>query len=185
MPTRSRFSQWWLPLAAVAIATAVSAVPAEAQFISTRSGRTDPLPYKQILSIDPVRLIGFGSFAADYERRVTQSGTVGVSVATYSPDDDSYLAIEGKGRYYVTGRAFDGLSVVASSGLMRMVEDSTDVKEYAFGIGFGADYQMLIGAEERVALTVGGGATRLFLLEDPTPFKRVLLTWRLSAGWGF
>jgi hypothetical protein len=166
------------------LATMFLPAAASAQF-ATRTERAAPVAYDQILSINPLLLVFQGYVSADYERRLATSTTLGLSLSSFDLSDANYLAIEAKARYYVTGRAFDGVSIGAVSGLVRLSEDSTNVKDYALSIGFNAERQWLVGTEERLALTAGLGATRLFFAEDRPAFRQVLPILRLSIGWGF
>ncbi len=172
--------------ALVALAAAVL-LPSvgSAQLIGTSARTSSPVGYSTIVSLNPVLLIARGGLSLDIERRVATSNTLGASVSSFDWGDASYLTIEARGRYYVTGRAFDGLSIGVVGGLVRLREDSTNVKDYGMNIGFTLDQQWLAGAEERVALTLGLGATRVFFAEDRPSFKSVLPIFRASIGWGF
>ena len=170
-------------LAAVALLLATTAMPLAAQ-----GSRADlpPVQHPHIFSINPLLLVFGGVLSADYEQRVTSSSTLGASFSTYNLTGADYLTIEARGRYYVSGRALDGLSVGALVGLVRMRdEDQSDVRDYAMNIGFTAEQQWLLGVEERVAISAGVGASRTFFSEDREPFRKILPVLRLSAGWGF
>jgi hypothetical protein len=164
---------------ALALLTPLLTAPVQAQPLA-------PVPRARIVSINPILLVFGGIVAADYEQRVSTSNTLGVSLSSFSWSDADYLSIEARGRYYVSGRALDGLSVGVVAGLVRLrADDSSRVTDYAMNVGFLGEHQWLLGMEERVAVSAGVGATRLFFNEDRDPFRRVLPIFRLSVGWGF
>ncbi len=145
-----------------------------------------PVGHSRIISVNPLLLIFAGIVSLDYEQRVTSSTSLGGSISSFGYSDTDYLSLEARGRYYVSGRALDGLSVGAVLGLVRLqAQDSTDLRDYAMNLGFTLEQQWLLGVDERVALTAGAGASRLFFSEDRDPFSRVLPILRLSIGWGF
>lgn len=144
-----------------------------------------PVPFSHIVSLNPVLLVFKGLVSADYEQRLASSTTLGASIARLSFSKADYLTLEARGRYYVSGRAFDGVAVGAVVGVVRLNEDSSNVTSAAMNVGFTVERQWLLGTDERVALTAGGGATRLFFAEDRPSFRSVLPILRLSIGWGF
>jgi hypothetical protein len=165
------------------VAAAFFSRPASAQIVPEL---LPPVEHPRVISVNPLLLIFSGIVSLDYEQRVTSNSTLGASVSSFGYSDADYLSLEARGRYYVKGRALDGLSVGTVVGLVRMqAQDSTDLRQYAMNIGFTVEQQWLLGVDERVALTAGGGASRLFFSEDRDPFRRVLPTLRLSLGWGF
>lgn len=145
-----------------------------------------PVAHSRIVSVNPLLLIFAGIVSLDYEQRVTSSATLGGSISSFGYADTDYLSLEARGRYYVSGRALEGLSVGTVLGLVRLqAQDSTDLRDYAMNVGFTVEQQWLLGVDERVALAAGAGASRLFFNEDRDPFRRVLPILRLSIGWGF
>jgi hypothetical protein len=168
-------------LAALTIMTAAApSASAQDAFVDVA-----PVPYSHIISLNPVLLVFQGIISADYEQRVGPSTTLGASLSRFGFSKADYLTLEARGRYYVSGRAFDGVAVGAVVGVVRLTEDSTRVNGSAMNVGFTVERQWLLGTDERVALTAGGGATRLFFAEDRPAFRSVLPILRLSIGWGF
>ncbi len=170
------------------LATAVLLLVSSAMPLASQASRADlpPVLHPRIFSINPLLLVFGGVVSADYEQRLTSSSTLGASFATYNLTGADYLTIEARGRYYVSGRALDGLSVGALAGLVRMRdEDDSSLRDYAMNVGFTVEQQWLLGVEERVAISAGAGAARTFFHEDRAPFRRILPVLRLSAGWGF
>ena len=144
-----------------------------------------PVSHSRIVSINPLFLVFLGTISADYEQRVAQSVTLGASVSSFSLSKADYLTVEGKARYYLSGRALDGVSIGASLGAVSLRADESDASGTAAVIGFLGERQWLVGPEERLALTAGVGASRLFFGPDDRAFRTVLPSVRLSIGWGF
>jgi hypothetical protein len=146
----------------------------------------EPVGFSRIVSVNPVLLVVRGSLAADIEQRVGPSVTLGASFANFNFSKADYLTLEGRARYYVSGRALDGIAVGTVLGFVRLSEDADDGENsVGMNLGFTGERQWLLGAEERVAVTVGAGATRIFFAEDRPAFRSVLPILRLSVGWGF
>ncbi len=169
------------------ITSALLAIACVGSAASAQDAFTDvtPVPYSRIVSLNPVLLVFQGIISADYEQRLAGSTTLGASLSSFSFSKADYLTLEGRARYYVTGRAFDGIAVGAVAGVVRLTEDSSRVTSTAMNLGFTLERQWLLGIDERVALTAGAGATRLFFAEDRPAFRSVLPILRLSIGWGF
>ncbi len=161
-------------------------VAASPSLAAAQSFSDEPVGFSRIVSVNPVLLVVRGSLAADIEQRVGPSVSLGASFASFNFSKADYLTLEGRARYYVSGRALDGVSVGAVLGFVRLSEDA-DNGENSVGmnLGFTGERQWLLGAEERVAVTAGAGATRIFFAEDRPAFRAVLPILRLSIGWGF
>jgi hypothetical protein len=170
-------------LATVALAIAATLAPRTSGAQSLRT--TAPVPFDNIVSVNPVLLVFSGIVSADYERRIAPGTTLGASLSSFSLSDANYLTVEGRARYYIEGRALEGFSVGGVLGYVRLRDDSTRATSNALNIGFTGERQWLLGVDERLALTAGLGATRIFLAEDRPPFRKVLPVLRLSVGWGF
>jgi hypothetical protein len=167
-----------------ALGVALSTAPAAAQTFGG-SGELPPVPYSRIVSINPLLLVFLGNISADLEQRVAPSVSLGLSVASFDLSKANYLTVEGKARYYLSGRTFDGVAVSASLGVVSMSADDTDETSTAMSIGFGAEQQWLVGPEERLSLVAGLGASRLFFKNDSDTFRTILPSLRLAIGWGF
>lgn len=148
-------------------------------------GPIEAVFHDRILSVNPLLLVFLGYVSLDYEQSISDATTLGASLSSFDYSDASYLTLEAKGRYYVGGRALDGLSVGGLLGLVRMSADETDETSLALGIGFMVEHQWLLGVDERLAVTAGGGGTRLFLGSDSDAFSSVVPAVRLSLGWAF
>ncbi len=145
----------------------------------------EPVFHDRIVSINPLLLVFFGYVSMDYEQRVAESTSLGVSVSSFSLSDASYITAEAKGRYYVGGRALDGLSIGMVTGFTRLRDDETKHTSGALNIGFKVENQWLLGVDERMALTAGVGGSRLFFADDLDSFRTVIPIIRLSLGWAF
>jgi hypothetical protein len=175
-PVRARV----LGLLAVSLAFAPSSASAQ-----TSRADLPPVAHSRIVSVNPLLLVFVGSISADYEQRVASSVSLGASVSSFDLSKANYFTVEGRARYYLSGRALDGFAVGASLGVVNMSADETDETQTGMSIGFTAEHQWLVGPEERLALTIGAGASRLFGTGESDVFKTVLPSLRLSLGWGF
>lgn len=167
------------------IATAFGLAGIAGSAASAQDSFQTPVPYQRIVSLNPLLLVFQGIISADYEQRLASSTTLGVSLSSYSLSKAEYLTLEGRARYYVTGRAFDGIAVGAVAGIVRLDEKKSDENSVAMNLGFTVERQWLLGADERVAIAAGAGASRLFFHEDRPAYRNVLPILRLSVGWGF
>ncbi len=166
------------------LALALAVAPASA---AAQSSRADlpPVGHSRILSVNPLLLVFVGSISADYEQRVASSVSLGASVSSFDLSKANYFTVEGRARYYLSGRALDGFAVGTSLGVVNMSADDTTETATGLSIGFTVEHQWLVGPEERLALAAGAGASRLFGTGDSDVFKTVLPSLRLSLGWGF
>ena len=143
---------------------ALSLIGASAVF-AQEATRT-PVPHNQVLSANPFGLM-FEWFNADYERKINESSTWGLSGSFLSLGDDTdYLNTQMAYRYYPQGAALTGFYLGGKGGVHRAgVEDDS---ELLFGLGFELGYNWLLGARRNVSVGIGAGATRLFggVLED-------------------
>lgn len=150
-------------------------------------------PKNQVLSINPLVLI-FGGVSGEYERRVGAGTAVALGLSYYTFDDADYLSVEGKYRFYPSGEALRGFSVAGTGGFSHVGDDSacegifddcTDSGN-ALTVGVELNYQWLLGRERNFAVTLGGGAKRLFFLGDEVEDASVgVPTLRLSIGYAF
>lgn len=171
-------------LLALALA-AVFLVPASVQ---AQAGAAHE--YDRIASLNPLALVVLGLVSAEYEAVLGEDTSWGVSAEYFNWRDRSYISLDGKLRYYVSGRNLEGLSVGALAGFTWLGRDDEGEDEVsrrsgsAVGLGFVAENQWLLGADERLAVTLGGGGKRLFFLRD-VEAQSVLPVVRLSLGWAF
>ncbi|TVR61471.1 MAG: hypothetical protein EA422_12530 [Gemmatimonadales bacterium] len=154
------------------------------------TSRVHRIGHERVLSINPVALVALGLFSMDYEQRLGDDTTWGMSLSYFDWRDRNYLSLDGKFRYYFGGDGLDGMSAGFILGMNRAGRDSEDEDEVsrrsgaAVGLGFVVEQQWLVGSGERFAVTLGGGGKRLFFLRD-VGAQRALPTVRLSIGWAF
>jgi hypothetical protein len=125
-----------------------------------QDGTRVPVPHDQVLSANPFGLM-FEWFNADYERKINEGSTWGVSGSYLSIGGDAdYLNVQATYRFYPQGAALSGFYLGGKGGL-----HSVDVAASSgrfFGLGFELGYNWLLGAKKNVSIGMGAGATRLF-----------------------
>jgi hypothetical protein len=97
-----------------------------------------------------------------------------------------------KFRYYPQGTALQGFSFGASLGFAKVTgEDNsttpTEVSESVGTFGVLLEYQWLLGAKKKFAVTLGAGAKKLMLDEDDFTSEVIAAypTARVSVGFAF
>ena len=173
-------------LAAAAVALTLS-LPAGVQ-------AQEATPKNQVLSINPLVLI-FGGVSGEFERRVGTGTSVAAGLSYYTFDDADYLSVEGKYRFYPSGEALRGFSVAGTGGYTHVGDDDACDDSFfddctdsgnALTVGVELNYQWLLGRERNFAVTLGGGAKRLFFLGDEVTDASIgVPTLRLSIGYAF
>jgi hypothetical protein len=141
--------------------------------------------YSRIISVNPIALVILGSISVEYEHAFDVNNSWGVSASYHEWSDWTYAALDGKFRYYLQGRALEGLSVGFLVGASRGRDDESDDSGTAVAVGFMVEHQWLLGDDERLAVTVGGGGKRLAYVDHLPGAPRGLPTIRLSLGWAF
>jgi hypothetical protein len=142
-------------------ALAVSS-PALAQDTGTRT----PVEHKQIITANPIGIV-FGWFNAEYERKVSETTTWGVSGSNFQgfDSDFSYSNISAIARYYPQGAALTGFFVGGKLGVHHISDDydfGDDDSATAVGVGVDVGYNWLVGKDRKFVISIGMGATRLF-----------------------
>lgn len=166
------------------------ASPAFAQGSSTMT----PVDRKQTLSTSPIAdMLGF--INGEFQRKVTEDVTIGVSAGTLEVDDDDYSNGMAFGRYFPQGAALTGFFIGGRVGAHRISYDTfefdptrfqSDVirkseTRAAFGIDVG--YEWLLGSKRNVLIGVGLGALRILGTDDNFPVA--FPTARLNVGFAF
>ena len=147
------------------------------------SGQT--ATYSQVISANPFGLILLPWYNGEYERRVTERVTMGLSGSRLPWGDGSgFYSVNTALRYYPNGQAFRGFYlgprvgvfwVLQEQGVVGMDEDSGP----HLGLGFELGYAWLLGSERHLSISIGGGATRVFN-GGPIPVLRLV-----NVGWAF
>lgn len=185
----SRFSAHCVSvLASLALATVIPVGSAISAQVASAQPRT------QIVSISPLSLI-FGLLSVEYERKLSSASALGASGSFYRTDAFSYTSAEGKYRYYPDGKALEGFAISGSGGLTRVGtrgdfgafgETVDNESATAVTVGAAVDYQWLLGAQKKFAITLGLGARRLIFLGDGIDGAALTLpTARISIGRAF
>jgi hypothetical protein len=139
------------------LGVALASAPAHAQ----TEGTTTPVPHHQTISANPFGLM-FEWYNGEYERKVGERSTVGVSASGFALDDGDadYVNVAAFYRFYPQRAALSGFYIGGRGGVHH-VESGGDAGEY-FGLGFELGYTWLLGADRHFAVSIGAGATRLF-----------------------
>lgn len=114
---------------------------------------------QQQISANPFGLL-LGLFNAEFERRVSDSATVGLGASFFEADDDDYVNGDVFFRFYPSGRPLEGWAFGVKAGAT-----SVDSETY-FGFGFDANWSWLLGKNDNVYVGVGFGLKRLFGTRD-------------------
>lgn len=130
---------------------------------------------KAVLSTNPILFV-FTWYGLELEFAPSQHTTIGVTGSYFQLKDqtedddpfdikydDTYVYGNAFLRYYPVS-SFKGFFIGAKMGIYQLTHESESVKEEgtAYGLGIDIGYGWLLGAEQRVAVSIGIGASRLF-----------------------
>ncbi|MGD2121989.1 MAG: DUF3575 domain-containing protein [Gemmatimonadota bacterium] len=134
-------------------------IPAKSR--AQEPGSRVPVPHQQALTANPFLLL-FEWFNIEYERKVSEAGTLGFTASGFSFDDgdETYRGFSGFYRYYPQGAALSGFSLGGRLGYHRVSDDDDDGDAFALGVDLG--YSWLMGSKRNFYIGIGIGATRLF-----------------------
>ena len=180
--------------AVVALAAAAPTLPAQ-----LNAPLASPLPFPPNRASVNLLGIPFGIGSAEYERFTTEEISFGAAAGI---DENAEKWLEGKVRYYPSGRGARGLAVGMSAGVAQIraytssdcfivCEEANGPLGTGFTIGAVLDYSWLLGRRERFYVGTGIGAKRVFGLRDEeTPdgtesYREVLPSFRLQTGFVF
>jgi hypothetical protein len=141
------------------VVTLLCAVP-----VSAQNATPVPVSHNQTVSANPFGLV-FGWFNAEYERKLTPSTTWGVSGSFFDFDDFEYRNGNALLRHYPQGAALKGFFLGARGGVYHVGHDDGGIDDddaTFFGAGFELGYTWLMGRTQRVGVSLGAGANRLF-----------------------
>lgn len=161
---------------------------------AAQSAAVEPTP-KNIISIQPLSAM-FEILSAEYERKGGTTWSWGLGVTAFSPDDDDdttvdpeYNSGDVKFRYYPQGKALQGFSFGGSVGYAKVSEETgtATTSESVGTFGVLLEYQWLLGAKKKFAVTLGAGAKKLMLDEDEftSDVLAAYPTARVSVGFAF
>ena len=145
----------------------------------------DSADYRQVLSANPLGLILLPWYNGEYERKVTERVTLGLSGSRLPwGDGGGFYSVNTAFRYYPNGTTFKGLYLGPRIGLfwVSQGQDVVGIEEDRgphLGLGFELGYAWLLGSEQHLSMSIGGGATRV-LNGEPIPVLRLV-----NVGWAF
>jgi hypothetical protein len=167
-------------LSLFAVAVIVLALAANTAY--AQEGTRTPVVHKQVISANPFLLM-FKWFNMEYERKINESNTWGLSSSFFSlGDDEDYANAQLNYRFYPQNASLTGFYLGARGGYHHVDEGRNDGQ--FFGLGFDLGYNWLFGATRRVSFGLGAGASRLFggELEDAA---LTVPTLRVNVGFAF
>ena len=145
----------------------------------------DSVDYRQVLSANPLGLILLPWYNGEYERKVTEGVTLGLSGSRLPwGDGGGFYSVNTAFRYYPNGTTFKGFYLGPRIGLfwVSQGQDVVGIEEDRgphLGLGFELGYAWLLGSEQHLSMSIGGGATRV-LNGEPIPVLRLV-----NVGWAF
>lgn len=178
---------------AVALAClALAPAPAFGQDTGTRI----PVAHRQTLSTSPVADI-LGFINGEYQRKITESSTIGVSAGTLEIDDDRYTNGMLFGRYFPQGAALTGFFIGGRVGVHRISYDTFSYQpgdpfpierresDTRAAIGIDVGYEWLLGAKRNVLIGIGAGGMRVIGDDGDDNILVAFPTARLNVGFAF
>ena len=151
--------------------------------------------YSQVVSANPFGAILLPWYNGEYERRITESITLGLSGSRLPwGDGGGFYSVGAALRYYPNATAFRGFFLGPRIGMYWVVQDQDvevesreqwvdvdqdDSWQLGLGIGFELGKAWLLGSERHLSISIGFGATRV--LNGPIiPVLRLV-----NVGWAF
>ncbi len=134
----------------------------------------------QAITTNPT-FLQFGWFNAEYERTLTPASTWGASYSRFSPGGQSaggYRGVKAVWRYYTKGTALEGKWLGIRAGRSRLWDQSI-ATSYSL-VGFEMGYSEAFGPSQRIIMSLGLGASRLF--GGPEDFPKVFPSLRANIG---
>ena len=145
--------------------------------------------YNQVISANPFGLILVPWYNGEYERKVAERATIGLSGSRLPWGDGSgFYSLNMALRYYPNGKAFRGFylgpRIGVFWGLAPVSQEENGIGTHEdrgphLGFGFELGHAWLVGLEQHLSISIGGGATRVFNGE-PIPVLRLV-----NVGWAF
>lgn len=160
------------------------------------TGTKVPVDHKQTLSTSPIADI-LGFINGEYQRKLTEASTIGVSAGTMEFDDDRYTNGMVFGRYFPQGAALTGFFIGGRIGFHRISYDTFDFdpvtfqsiqrrrKETRGAIGIDVGYEWLLGSKRNVLIGLGGGGMRLLGGDEDNDIVVAFPTGRVNVGFAF
>jgi hypothetical protein len=148
---------------------------------------------RQYIAANPVALV-FETLLAEYERGVSRSVSVGVSTTILNwAEELSWFSVDAKVRYYPNERVLRGFSIgglvgfsnVATTLWYEDVSPEASQRYEAFSTGITADYNWLMGGNDRFVVGTGIGGKRLWGIDSDAKVVRAHPIVRFSVGFSF
>ena len=108
-------------------------------------------------------------YNAEYERKATERGTIGLSGSRLPWGDGSgFYSLNMALRYYLNGNAFRGFDLGPRVGVFWVSQEEDDIgtdedRGPHLGLGFELGYAWLVGSERHLSISIGAGAPRIGL----------------------
>ncbi len=141
----------------VVLALLIFMVPPTIQ-AQAQEGVREPVSHDHVISGSPLILLA-GWFNAEYERKVAENLTVGISGGWIDLDEDDYTSVSGFLRFYPQDAAFTGFYLGGRTGVHKVAE--REESHTALGIGVDVGFAWLLGPGRSFYVGLGIGATRL------------------------
>ena len=141
--------------------------------------------HNQVLSTNPFGLILLPWYNGEYERKVSERVTLGLSGSRLPwGNGNGFYSFNTALRYYPGGTIFRGFYLGPRIGLFWVsqeqdVVDSDEDLGSHLGFGFELGKAWLLGSERHLSISMGFGATRV-LNGDAIPVVRLV-----NIGWAF
>ncbi|MDR0788280.1 MAG: hypothetical protein LBG44_10520 [Gemmatimonadota bacterium] len=116
-------------------------------------------------------------FNLEYERVISDTGTLGIGGSTFRSDQNNYYNLDLFGRFYLRDRALDGPMFGARVGLTSVPDQGT----YP-GIGFDLNWSWLMSRNDNFYVGIGFGIKRLMGVDregEGSDFLIYIPTFRL------
>lgn len=163
---------------------------------AAQEGIRQPVDHRQTISTSPIADI-LGFLNGEYQRKVTESTTLGMSAGTLEAEDDRYTNGMIFARYFPQGAALTGFFIGGRVGVHRISYDT-----YTYGpgqmtpvigresttraaVGIDVGYEWLLGSKRNVLIGVGAGGMRLVGGDGNDDILVAFPTARLNVGFAF
>ena len=142
--------------------------------------------YNQVVSANPFAVILFPWYNGEYERKLSEKTTLGISGSRLPwGDDDGFYSMNAAFRYYPGETPFKGFYLGPRIGTFwvsyKNDERPADAKGPRLGLGAEVGYAWLLGSEQHLSISIGFGATRILGSDGVSiPVLRLV-----NIGWAF
>jgi len=134
----------------------------------------------QAITVNPIFMTA-GWFNAEYERTLTSASTWGASYSRFAPGGKNaggYRGVKAVWRYYPRGTVLQGKWLGLRAGRSRLWDQS--IATFYSLVGLEMGYTEAFGPSQRIVMSLGLGASRLF--GGPEDFPKVFPSLRANIG---